>query len=156
MPLSVAFFVTYLLCAFTDVLDGYLARRLGAESKTGATLDTFADLAFLIAVFITIFRCFEIPVWLCTWIAIIAMTRFLAWPISMMRYSGLIVHTNSDKAVGVLLFLLLPAITLTGIDIVPSAVITCIAASLSSLENMAIVLSPKIADQDTRSYFSLK
>ena len=155
-PPSILFFAVYLLCALSDVLDGYLARRLGAESKAGATLDTIADLAFLVAIFVTVFRCFEVPVWLIIWIALIAIMRFAAWPISMRRYSGLIVHTSLDKIVGVLLFFLLPAASLPQIGLVIPAVIVSIAASLCTLENLAIVLSSKTADESTRSYFLLK
>ena len=34
-PASVAFWVFYGLCGISDMLDGYLARKLHAESRTG-------------------------------------------------------------------------------------------------------------------------
>lgn len=38
--------VLYSLCGVTDVLDGFLARKLHTESKAGEWLDSFADLFF--------------------------------------------------------------------------------------------------------------
>jgi len=41
------FFITcYLLCGISDILDGYLARKLKAQSALGSNLDTFADFIF--------------------------------------------------------------------------------------------------------------
>ena len=41
-PASVVFGVIYGLCGVSDMADGYLARRLHAESKAGAVLDSVA------------------------------------------------------------------------------------------------------------------
>lgn len=45
-----AFAALYLFCGLTDVLDGWLARRLHAESEVGARLDSAADACFTAAV----------------------------------------------------------------------------------------------------------
>ena len=47
-PASVAFWVIYGLCGVSDMADGYLARRLHAESKAGAVLDSVADICFVV------------------------------------------------------------------------------------------------------------
>ena len=47
-PLSVWFFVLYLLACLSDLLDGFFARRFHAESSLGARLDSAAD--FLLCV----------------------------------------------------------------------------------------------------------
>lgn len=41
---SVSFWVLYLWCGISDMIDGPLARRLGSESKVGATVDSIADI----------------------------------------------------------------------------------------------------------------
>ena len=44
IPLSSAwFYIFYLLCGLTDMIDGAIARKMGAVSKFGAKLDTVAD-----------------------------------------------------------------------------------------------------------------
>ena len=50
IPLSSAcFYVFYLFCGFTDMIDGTIARKTGAVSKLGAKLDTIADFVFFTA-----------------------------------------------------------------------------------------------------------
>ena len=41
---SAAFFAVYLLCGLSDMADGFLARKLHAESTFGSRLDSFADI----------------------------------------------------------------------------------------------------------------
>ena len=43
---STEFFTIYLLCGLSDVADGFLARKLHAESTFGSRLDSFADMFF--------------------------------------------------------------------------------------------------------------
>ena len=45
--LGAGFYVTYLLCGITDMIDGTIARKTGTVSEFGARLDTVADLVFL-------------------------------------------------------------------------------------------------------------
>jgi CDP-diacylglycerol--glycerol-3-phosphate 3-phosphatidyltransferase len=51
-----AFITCLVLALATDVLDGFLARRMGLVSEFGARLDTFADLAIYIALPICAWR----------------------------------------------------------------------------------------------------
>ncbi|MGI6607482.1 MAG: CDP-alcohol phosphatidyltransferase family protein [Erysipelotrichaceae bacterium] len=46
------FLVIYTFTGFSDVLDGYLARKLNAESELGSKLDSAADLLFYATVLI--------------------------------------------------------------------------------------------------------
>lgn len=47
VPFSIPFFIVYSLCGFTDLLDGYIARKFHLESKLGSILDSVSDLFFL-------------------------------------------------------------------------------------------------------------
>ena len=68
------FWALYALCGISDMVDGWLARNLQAESKTGAVLDSVADIVFVACCAIRLFPVLEIPVWLCIW------DRFPAFP----------------------------------------------------------------------------
>src|SRR5213593_4994862 len=48
-------FVVFLIAAFSDLLDGYLARRYGTTSELGILLDPIADKLLLFATLIPIF-----------------------------------------------------------------------------------------------------
>ena len=103
------FWSLYVLCGLSDILDGWLARRLHAESKTGAVLDSVADIVFVACCAIRLFPVLEIPVWLCIWAGIIVTIKIIN------QISALIVckrvcfpHTVANKLTGFLLFLTVP------------------------------------------------
>src|ERR1700749_23556 len=50
--------------AFTDVIDGGLARRFGTESKFGQYLDPIADKLLLTTIYIGLARGGAVPVWI--------------------------------------------------------------------------------------------
>jgi len=54
--------VIFLIAAFTDYLDGYLARMLNQISETGKVMDQVADKILVTSVFIALID--EIPLWL--------------------------------------------------------------------------------------------
>lgn len=41
------FWVLYALCGISDMIDGWLAIKLHAETKAGAVLDSVADIVFV-------------------------------------------------------------------------------------------------------------
>ena len=103
------FWSLYVLCGLSDILDGWLARRLHAESKTGAILDSVSDIVFVACCAIRLFPVLEIPVWLCIWAGIIVTIKIIN------QISALIVckrvcfpHTVANKVTGFLLFLTVP------------------------------------------------
>ena len=44
---SVAYWIIYALCGLSDIADGWLARKLKCITKTGALLDSLADICFV-------------------------------------------------------------------------------------------------------------
>jgi cardiolipin synthase (CMP-forming) len=49
---------------FTDVIDGYLARRLGQPTRLGAYFDPIADKILLVAIYIALGVARAIPLWM--------------------------------------------------------------------------------------------
>jgi CDP-diacylglycerol--glycerol-3-phosphate 3-phosphatidyltransferase len=79
-------FVVFLIAAFSDLIDGYLARRYGTTSELGILLDPIADKLLLFATLIPIFWItrhptilvdYRIPWWgsLPVWVAILLVGR---------------------------------------------------------------------------------
>ena len=77
-PGSVAFWVVYGLCGISDMLDGYLARKLHAESRTGAVLDSVADICFVACCAIRLIPAVRIPTCLWIWAGVIVPIAFVA------------------------------------------------------------------------------
>ena len=110
-PAGVTFWLIYGLCGLSDVLDGYLARKLHAESKTGAVLDSVADIFFVACCAIRLIPLVQIPTWLWIWawgiVAIKIVNQVLAL-IVCKRFC--FPHTKANKLTGFLLFLSVPTV----------------------------------------------
>ena len=124
------FWVLYALCGISDMVDGPLARNLQAESKTGAVLDSVADIVFVVCCAAQLLQMVEIPVWLWTWAGVIAFIKIVN------QISALVVckrfcfpHTWANKLTGILLFLAFPVVFWTVIPIAIVAVIATFAAA---------------------------
>ena len=107
-PLSSAwFYVLYLLCGFTDMIDGTIARKTGAVNGFGARLDTASDFVFIVVAFIRFAPYLHIPTWLWIWIGIITTIKLCGVVWGFIRTGKLAFpHTVLNKATGLLLFLL--------------------------------------------------
>lgn len=53
----------FALAAFTDAADGWLARKLGALTELGASLDPLADKALLVSTYATLGALHMMPTW---------------------------------------------------------------------------------------------
>ena len=148
---SALFLALYLLCGLTDVLDGYLARRLHAQSDVGARLDTAADVVFTALIVVTCLRLFPVtaPVLLCVIAAfVLRISSLLVCKLRFHQFAG--VHTWGNKLTGLLLFFLPAAYPFLG-DVFLWLVCAC--AVLSALEELLIVLFTKKLDLDCKSIF---
>ena len=124
-PAGTAFWVIYGLCGVSDMVDGYLARRLDAESKTGAVLDSVADICFVVCCAIRLLPVLRIPTWLWIWagvIVIIRMTNQVSTLVICKRFC--FTHTQANRLTGLLLFLFVPTVFLS---IVPIAIVAGVA-----------------------------
>ena len=58
---SVAFYIIYLFCGFSDMIDGIIARKTNSTSKYGSQLDTVADLFFVVVSLFKLLPAIHIP-----------------------------------------------------------------------------------------------
>ena len=61
---SVDFYITYLLCGVSDMIDGTIARKTNSASKFGSQQDTIADFVFVVVSLIKMLPAIHIPGWL--------------------------------------------------------------------------------------------
>ena len=130
---SSAFYILYLFCGFTDMVDGTIARKTNAESAFGARLDTVADFVFVIVSLIKFLPAMDIPKWLWGWMAVIVAIRvrnmMFGWIFSR---KVIALHTILNKLTGSLLFLL--PLSLHVIELKYSAVVVCAVATVSAVQ----------------------
>lgn len=152
---SLSFFYLYLICGLTDVLDGYIARKLEVTTSFGAVLDSIADTLFFLALVVTLFVRFIFPIWVIAWIFLIIIIRFSSLFIGFSRYGVFsFLHTLSNKFTGLVIFFLPFLIIISCYDM--SISICCFIATISAVEELLInVLSNKL-DRNISSICSLK
>ena len=103
------FWVLYALCGISDMVDGWLARSLQAESKTGAVLDSVADILFVVCCAARLLQVVEIPVWLWIWAGVIVFIKMVNQVSALAVFKRFCFpHTWANKLTGFLLFLTVP------------------------------------------------
>ena len=124
-PAVAAFWVIYVLCGVSDMTDGYMSRKLHAESKTGAVLDSVADICLVVCCAIRLLPLLQIPTWLWVWAGLIVVIKIIN------QISALVVqkhlcfpHTKANKLTGLLLFIAVPMVFWS---IVPIAIVAGVA-----------------------------
>lgn len=106
---AAAFWVIYFACGISDMLDGYLARRLHCESKAGALLDSLADLAFVVCCCYKLIPLLVLPKWLWIWAGAIVAIKVINQISALVMYRKcLFPHTIANKVTGILLFVGIP------------------------------------------------
>ena len=134
IPLSSAwFYVLYLFCGLTDMIDGAIARKTNAVSSFGSKLDTAADFIFMAVCAVKVLPIIYLPVLLWIWIAVIAIIKFANIVFGFIRRKKLVdYHTDLNKMTGLLLFLL--PFTLQYIEPTYSFAIVCAVATIAAIE----------------------
>ena len=143
IPLSSAwFYILYLFCGFTDMIDGAVARKAGAVSQFGARLDTASDFVFLLTCGVKILPRMCLPIWLWVWISLIALIKILNITLVFIRKKKLIsIHSVLNKITGSALFLL--PFTLTFVPISHSVATICILATVATVQEVCFIAKGK-------------
>ena len=124
------FWTLYVLCGLSDILDGWLARKLHAESKSGSVLDSVADIMFVGCCAIRLLPVLQIPVGLWTWAGLIVFIKMVNQVSALTFFKQICFpHTLANKLTGVLLFLAAPAMFWSVIPIAIVAVVATFAAA---------------------------
>ena len=104
--MTVSFWVFYVIAGTTDMLDGFLARRWGVESKFGARLDSLADFVFVLAAGYKLFPWLKLPASLWMMIGFIALMKVSnAISSYVIKHKIEFLHTKANKLTGFLLFI---------------------------------------------------
>lgn len=124
---SCAFWVIYFVCGLSDMVDGYLARKLGCESKTGAMLDSMADLVFVVCCCFKLIPALAFPKWLWIWGGVIVAIKVINQISALVMYKKCVFpHTVANKVTGFLLFVGVP-LTVFLESIVPMVIVAVVA-----------------------------
>jgi CDP-diacylglycerol--glycerol-3-phosphate 3-phosphatidyltransferase len=119
------FWVFYALCGISDMVDGWLARKLHAETKAGAVLDSVSDIVFVACCAIRLLPVLEIPSGLWIWAGVIVLIKIVNQVSALVVYKRFCFpHTLANKLTGLLLFLAVPSMFWS---VIPIAIVVAIA-----------------------------
>ena len=120
-----SFWVLYALCGISDMVDGWLARKLEAVTTTGAVLDSVADIIFVACCAIRLLPVLELPGWIWIWAGVIVVIKIINQVSSLVDNKRFCFpHTAANKLTGFLLFLAVPSIFRT---LIPISIVTAVA-----------------------------
>lgn len=151
-PLSVAFYAIYIICGFSDIIDGFIARKIGAESRFGAKLDSIADMTMVGVLLVVLYPIINPSIEIVIWIFSIAIIRLAAMVIALKRYKTFAsIHTYGNKITGIVLFTF--PIWLLYMHTTVSMAIVCVVASISAIEELIIQLTSSELQVNRQSIF---
>ena len=130
---SISFYIIYFFCGITDMIDGTIARITKSTSELGARLDTVADSVFVAVCFVKILPLMQFPVWLWTWIIIVAIIKIGNIVCELIFNKKMIsIHSILNKVAGLLLFFL--PLTFSFINPIYSSSVVCFVATLAAID----------------------
>ena len=122
---GVVYWIIYALCGISDIVDGWLARKLKCVTKTGALLDSVADICFVACCVWKLLPILELPQWLWLWAGVIVAIKVLNQISALVMYGHCCFpHTTANKATGFVLFIAVPMTVWT---IIPISIATTVA-----------------------------
>ncbi|WP_245671825.1 CDP-alcohol phosphatidyltransferase family protein [Desulfuribacillus stibiiarsenatis] len=150
-PFSQAFYLIYIYCGISDMLDGFLARKMGTESRFGEILDSIADMVMVAVLLVILFPIIKPSELIIFWIIVIAIIRFSAMTVALMKYNVFIsLHTYGNKITGAILFVFPLVIPYVPMNFLAYGIV--IVASISAVEELFIqIMSRKL--QVNRKHF---
>ena len=139
---SLPFYITYILCGFSDMIDGTIARMTCSTSRLGSQLDTIADGIFLIVSLIKLLPVMPIPQWLWIWAGVIAVIKIgnIVWGF-VHRRQFISLHTILNKVTGLLLFLW--PLVIPFFDSRFMAILVCSIAMLAAMQEGFYVITDR-------------
>lgn len=149
-PLSIYFFIIFILCGITDIFDGYVARTYGLNSDFGAILDSFADVVFFSCFLIAVLSVLNLSYFMILWIIGIFLIKFISLAFGFKKFNKFsFIHTYLNKITGVFLVLLPFILLLSKSNLI--LVVLCMVATFAALEEMIIIIISNNLNLDCKS-----
>lgn len=134
------------------MLDGFLARKLQAQSSAGSVLDSIGDIAFCGSAIILLLPVLDLPISIMIWIACITAIKLVSILIGVIKYRKAdFLHTCLNKMTGIILFALPLIHRIAKWDWLFA--IVCAVATMAAIEELLINFTSKKLNRNTKGYF---
>lgn len=151
-PMKLYFLLVYIFCGITDILDGFIARKINATSELGSKLDSFADMIIIFVILFKFIPIMNLNLFMIVWLICITILKSLCILVVFIRFNQFgMVHTYMNKITGSLIFIypILNYFTSSKFYIF----IIFIFASITAIEEILIDFTMKSLELDRKSYF---
>ena len=126
---NILFWAIYIFCGISDIADGWLARKLKCVTRTGALLDSLADICFVACCAWKLLPILELPQWLWLWAGVIVAIKVVNQLSALVMYGRCCFpHTLANKWAGFLLFIAVPMTFCSIVPISTAAIVATFAA----------------------------
>lgn len=152
IPFSAIFWIFYLCGGISDILDGFIARKMNLQSTFGVKLDSVADVIFATAIVVVVIKNIKFSELMWLIIVCIAFIRIFGYRIGFYKYHTFsALHTYANKLAGLLIFTSPMLYFLLGIN--PTIIILSTVALISAVEELIIIAKSKELNRDCRCIF---
>lgn len=143
---SIAFYIIYIYCGISDMLDGYVAKKSKNTSKIGSRLDSIADIIFVIVAIVKMLPVLNLSNGIIIWIVIIVLIKICNILCSFIYYKKLLLpHTTANKITGFILFIA-PFIIINTNSII-FEIIVCSIATFAAVQEGHYIRTNKLLDK---------
>ena len=151
---GILFWMLYIVCGISDIADGWLARKLKCVTRTGALLDSVADICFVACCAWKLLPILELPQWLWLWAGVIVAIKAVNQFSTLVMYGHCCFpHTTANKWSGFLLFIAVP---MTFWSIAPITIVASVATFAAIHENYFIRTRNNILKSATIIQYTIK
>lgn len=140
-PLSDVFFAIYIWCGISDILDGFVARKLKTVSQLGSKLDSICDLSFYTMMMIKVLPYLRkfLPKYVWALIYLAVGIRFLCYVfVGFSKHYFESRHTIFNKVTSALMFAL--PFTVESRFLVPYSLVILAAAFIADFEEICFII----------------
>ena len=140
-PLSDVLFAIYIWCGISDILDGFVARKLKTVSQLGSKLDSISDLSFYTMMMIKVLPYLRkfLPKYVWALIYLAVGIRFLCYVfVGFSKHYFESRHTIFNKVTSALMFAL--PFTVESRFLVPYSLVILAAAFIADFEEICFII----------------
>lgn len=146
------FYLLYIVCGITDFLDGRLARRLHAASKSGASLDNIADYSLIASTILKVLPTLKIKTWALIWGFCMLTAHISSSVIAWVKFRRIVVlHTLANKLLGGVVYAV-PLLAGFGNHTLLICIV-CVFLCFSVPEEIYLLVTAKQLEPDIRGVF---
>ena len=154
-PLSARFWLFYGLAAATDLIDGPIARKLKANSNFGASLDTSADIFFLICIMVCVFPILDITLQSYILIGTVFLFKIISLTYAYVKFKAIVsYHTYLIKFLALFIFTF--PFWILFFDITYIVLVLAVLQNVAYIEELFITQASSKPDANTKSIFHIE